>query len=50
MGIRRLSKGPNQPFYNVLGDDGSCRYAAQGKFTNEGLKNLSCYFYINFSL
>ena len=32
MGVRRLSRGPSQPFYNVLGDDGSCRYAAQGKW------------------
>ncbi|KAK3739307.1 hypothetical protein QZH41_017885, partial [Actinostola sp. cb2023] len=29
MGVDRLPLGRNQPFYNVLGDDGSSRYAAQ---------------------
>ena len=30
MGVDRLPLGPNQPFYNVLVEDGSNRYAAQG--------------------
>lgn len=29
MGVHQLSNGPNQPFYNVLVQDGTCRYAAQ---------------------
>ncbi|XP_078523250.1 F-box only protein 21 isoform X2 [Lissotriton helveticus] len=29
MGVHNLPFGPNQPFYNVLVADGSCRYAAQ---------------------
>ncbi|XP_069475310.1 F-box only protein 21 [Ambystoma mexicanum] len=29
MGVHNLPNGPNQPFYNVLVADGSCRYAAQ---------------------
>ena len=31
MGVDRLPLGFNQPFYNVLVEDGSNRYAAQGK-------------------
>ena len=31
MGVDRSPGGRNQPFYNVLGDDGSQRYAAQSK-------------------
>ena len=30
MGVYNLSHGANQPFYNVLAHDGSCRYASQG--------------------
>lgn len=30
MGVDQLSLGANQPFYNLLVDDGSSRYAAQG--------------------
>ncbi len=30
MGIYNLSDGAEQPFYNVLADDGSSRYAAEG--------------------
>lgn len=30
MGINELLNGPNQPFYNLLADDGSIRYAAEG--------------------
>lgn len=30
MRVQQLSKGANQPFYNVLVQDGTCRYAAQG--------------------
>ncbi|XP_055080007.1 F-box only protein 21 isoform X2 [Periophthalmus magnuspinnatus] len=29
MRVQQLSKGANQPFYNVLVQDGTCRYAAQ---------------------
>ncbi|XP_051888159.1 F-box only protein 21 isoform X3 [Pristis pectinata] len=29
MGVHNLPHGPDQPFYNVLVQDGSCRYAAQ---------------------
>ncbi|XP_030074049.1 F-box only protein 21 [Microcaecilia unicolor] len=29
MGVHSLPHGPSQPFYNVLVEDGSCRYAAQ---------------------
>ena len=31
MGVDLLPLGPHQPFYNVLVEDGSNRYAAQGK-------------------
>lgn len=34
MGVRTLVRGENQPFYHVLVDDGSYRYAAEGKFEN----------------
>lgn len=30
MGIRNLTRGMDQPFYHVLVDDGSTRYAAEG--------------------
>ena len=30
MGVYNLNHGANQPFYNVLAGDGSCRYASQG--------------------
>ena len=30
MGVDRLPNGPNQPFYNVLVEDGTNRYAAEG--------------------
>ena len=30
MGVNQLPLGPNQPFYNVLVEDGTNRYAAQG--------------------
>nr|XP_033810276.1 F-box only protein 21 isoform X2 [Geotrypetes seraphini]XP_033810277.1 F-box only protein 21 isoform X2 [Geotrypetes seraphini] len=29
VGVHSLPHGPSQPFYNVLVEDGSCRYAAQ---------------------
>ncbi|XP_043571776.1 F-box only protein 21 isoform X1 [Chiloscyllium plagiosum] len=35
MGVHNLPHGPDQPFYNVLVQDGSCRYAAQ--------ENLICH-------
>ena len=31
MGVLSLPNGATQPFYNVLANDGSNRYAAQGK-------------------
>ena len=31
MGVHSLKRGKNQPFYHVLVEDGSCRYAAEGK-------------------
>jgi len=31
MGVENLPKKGHQPFYNVLVEDGSTRYAAQGK-------------------
>ena len=31
MGVDNLPKKSNQPFYNVLVEDGSTRYAAQGE-------------------
>lgn len=31
MGVFALPNGAKQPFYNVLANDGSNRYAAQGK-------------------
>ncbi|XP_025898677.1 F-box only protein 21 [Nothoprocta perdicaria] len=31
MNVHSLPHGPHQPFYNVLVEDGSCRYAAQEK-------------------
>lgn len=33
MGVNQLPLGHTQPFYNVLVDDGTNRYAAQGKAT-----------------
>ena len=30
MGVHHLPLGPDQPFYNVLVEDGTNRYAAQG--------------------
>ena len=33
MGVDRSPNGRNQPFYNVLGNDSSTRYAAHGMFT-----------------
>lgn len=33
MGVHHLSLGPDQPFYNVLVEDGTNRYAAQGTYT-----------------
>ena len=33
MGIHTLSRARTQPFYNVLVNDGSSRYAAEGKKT-----------------
>ncbi|KAK2102706.1 F-box protein 21 [Saguinus oedipus] len=32
MNVHSLPHGHHQPFYNVLVEDGSCRYAAQGKW------------------
>ena len=30
MGVLNMQNGPTQPFYNVMVNDGSNRYAAQG--------------------
>ena len=38
MGVDRLPNGRNQPFYNVLVEDGSNRYAAEGL---SGLEKIS---------
>jgi heat shock protein HspQ len=42
MGVDYLPLKSQQPFYNVLVEDGSTRYAAQGKFniiiSENGLK------------
>ena len=35
MGVDQSPGGRNQPFYNVLGDDGSQRYAAHSKHSIE---------------
>ena len=40
MGVDRLLNGRNQPFYNVLVEDGSNRYAAEG---SSGLEKISTY-------
>ena len=32
MNVHSLPHGHHQPFYNVLVEDGSCRYAAQGEW------------------
>lgn len=40
MGVDTSPGGRNQPFYNVLGDDGSQRYAAHGK-SNPNYPQLS---------
>ena len=34
MGVNQLQCGPTQPFYNVLVEDGTNRYAAQGNHTH----------------
>lgn len=39
MGVENLPKKGHQPFYNVLVEDGSTRYAAQGK-TVVGFRKL----------
>ena len=36
-----LSRGRNQPFYNVLVSDGSERYASQGKFRGTRVFQIS---------
>uniref|UniRef100_A0A803W737 Calcineurin B homologous protein 3 n=1 Tax=Ficedula albicollis TaxID=59894 RepID=A0A803W737_FICAL len=38
MNVHSLPHGPHQPFYNVLVEDGSCRYAAQ--VTSEQIEHL----------
>lgn len=34
MGVRNLERGADQPFYHVLVDDGSYRYAAEGQWAS----------------
>lgn len=43
MNVHSLPHGPHQPFYNVLVEDGSCRYAAQGEKLSQ-LEKLICTF------
>ena len=44
MGVNELPLGPYQPFYNVLVDDGSDRYEAQGKkIRDQFCKSTSCW-------
>ena len=41
MGVNQLPCGPGQPFYNVLVEDGTNRYAAQGtNYCKISLKSL----------
>ena len=40
MGVENLPKKGHQPFYNVLVEDGSTRYAAQGKTVVIGFRIL----------
>ena len=42
MGVDTLPDGRHQPFYNVLGDDGSTRYAAQGRKLATPVCGTSC--------
>lgn len=37
MGVDELKYGANQPFYTVFADDGSSRYAAQGRNSSKSL-------------
>lgn len=50
MGVENLPKKGHQPFYNVLVEDGSTRYAAQGKTLVIGFRKLleegEVFFYI----
>ncbi|XP_013931286.1 PREDICTED: F-box only protein 21 [Thamnophis sirtalis] len=44
MNVHSLPHGPQQPFYNVLVEDGSCRYAAQvAKCPNFDHVTMGCY-------
>ena len=43
MGIRDLSRGVDQAFYHVLVNDGSTRYAAEGKKASK----TDIYFYFH---
>ena len=41
MRVHELARGPNQPFYHVLVDDGTHRYAAEGALFEANL--VDCY-------
>lgn len=41
MRVHHLSNGDNQPFYNVLVQDGTCRYAAQGTDHTHGRSHVN---------
>ena len=43
MGVDNLNRKHHQPFYNVMVDDGSIRYAAQGRWlTFSNYQNIYC--------
>ena len=42
MGVYNLPLGPDQPFYNVLVEDGTNRYASQGKALIDTHVNDKC--------
>lgn len=44
MNVHSLPHGPHQPFYNVLVEDGSCRYAAQGEQINQPVDVIRVHF------
>jgi len=43
MRVQQLSSGAQQPFYNVLVQDGTCRYAAQGTDESSSRRTKSVY-------
>lgn len=47
---RNLTRGRDQPFYNILTDDGNAAYVAEGNFTQLMIFNLSLSKIISLSL